>query len=228
MVVVTFPVTLFQTFLIHHFEGPNAEPILMIMLAAIHFLYLPVHTAGLIFLISKKISGERWHIKAGFLFGLTNWAKILLVNLTVLILFFLASFFFVPFFFRFLQTGAFGFIDFIGVIAGVMIWLLIYTRLSLAQFCITLEGMFPKEAMIRSNTISKPFTLQIMACLFFIGMPLILLEWSLPFLFENIGLNRYVNFIITATFLTVLKANVTILLFRFYDLATRANPHTIH
>jgi len=204
LLAVTFPVILLEAFGAYYLTKAGAPIEMHVLPSVIAFIYQPVYTAGLIYLISRKINGKTWNLKEGFSFGLTCWGNLLFVNTLTL------------------------FITLLGLFAFILPGLFLFARLSMAQFCVVLERLNPKEALIRSNQISKPFTFQIIGCSVFITLTLLIIDLLLQYFFGRVSLNHNFTMIITSVIFLILSANITILLFRFYDLAIKKDQRILH
>jgi hypothetical protein len=165
-----------------------------------NFFYQPIYTGALIYQLARIEAGQTWTIREGFITGVRLWDKLLLVNLVSLAL------------------------TLVGFMALIVPGLIAYARLALAEFRVVLNGDHPKDALKNSFAMTRPYTLPIIACtvvLFGIFLTLQLaIEWAtaklaMPLLFP-VTLNTLLS--------VVLMLFLTILLFRFYGLASHRPP----
>jgi len=204
LLTVTFPVILLEAIVSYYLTQTGASMEMKILPSVIAFIYQPVYTAGLIYMISVKINGKTWNLKEGFFFSLSCWGNLLFVNTLTLC------------------------ITLLGLFAFILPGLFLFARLSMAQFCVVLERIDPKAALIRSNQISKPFTFQIIVCSVCITVTLLILDMLLQYFFSRLSLDHNFTMIITSVIFLILSANITILLFRFYDLAIKQDQRVLH
>jgi hypothetical protein len=164
----------------------------------VHFLYQPIYTGGLIYLISKIIIGERWDIKGCLLVGLRCWVNLLLVNIisSMMVIF--------------------------GLFAFIFPGLFIFARLSLAEFSVVLERLSPVEALYRSYKLSRGFTWQIITSALLLSIILLGFQLLIHLAIVTFSLENIVTFMITELLIIILWSTFTILFFRFYDLANKA------
>jgi hypothetical protein len=164
----------------------------------LNFFYQPIYTGALIYQLARLEAGQPWTVREGFIAGVRLWDKLLLVNLVSLAL------------------------TLIGLMAFIVPGVIAYARLALAEFRVVLAGDSPKDALRNSFSMTRPYTLPIIACtavLFglFLAVQLVI-EWlastmAMPLLFAE-ALNTLLS--------VVLMVFLTILLFRFYGLAGQA------
>jgi len=164
----------------------------------VHFLYQPIYTGGLIYLISKIVVGEKWDIKGCLLVGLHCWINLLLVNIISSLMVIL------------------------GLFALIIPGLFIFARLSLAEFCVVLDRLSPFEALYRSNKMSRNFTWQIIISALLLSVILLGFQLLIHLAIVMFSLANIFIFMITELLIIILWSTFTILFFRFYDLANKA------
>jgi len=193
----TFPVIIVENFISYYamtYDLPGEMRHLPII---IHFLYQPIYMGGLIYLISKIVSGETWSVKECLLTGLGCWANLLLVNIISSCLIIL------------------------GLFALIVPGLYVFARLSLAEFIVVLGRVNCIEALHRSYTVTRGFTWQIIgSCLILSGL-LLGLQFLIHLVIISLSLQSLIAFMVSELLVIVLWSTFTILLFRFYDLASR-------
>lgn len=203
LLYATFPVIIIENFISYyaiHFQFPMEIKHLPVIL---HFLYQPIYTGGLIYLLSRIVAEEEWDVKGCLLVGLRCWANLLMVNI-------ISSFMIILGLFAFILPGIF-----------------IFARLSLAEFCVVLERMSPIDALYRSNKMTKAFTWQIIACGLLLSLILLGFQLIVHLAIVTFSLEHIVTFMVIELLVIILWSMFTILFFRFYDLALKAigQPH---
>jgi hypothetical protein len=198
LLYATVPVIIIENFISYyaiHYSFPFDIKHLPII---VHFLYQPIYTGGLIYLISKIIIGERWDIKGCLLVGLRCWVNLLIVNIisSLIVIF--------------------------GLFAFIIPGLFIFARLSLAEFNVVLERLSPVEALYRSYKLSKGFTWQIITSALLLSIILLGFQLLIHLAIVTFSLESIVTFMIIELLIIVLWSTFTILFFRFYDLANKA------
>jgi hypothetical protein len=198
LLYATAPVIIIENFISYyaiHYSFPFEIKHLPII---VHFLYQPIYTGGLIYLISKLIIGERWEVKGCLLVGLRCWVNLLLVNIisSLMVIF--------------------------GLFAFIIPGLFIFARLSLAEFSVVLERLQPIEALYRSYKMSRGFTMQIIISALLLSILLLGFQLLIHFAIVALSLESIITFMITELLIIILWSTLTILLFRFYDLANKA------
>jgi hypothetical protein len=198
LLYATVPVIIIENFIYYyaiHYSFPFDIKHLPII---VHFLYQPIYTGGLIYLISKIIIGERWDIKGCLLVGLRCWVNLLIVNIisSLIVIF--------------------------GLFAFIIPGLFIFARLSLAEFNVVLERLSPVEALYRSYKLSKGFTWQIITSALLLSIILLGFQLLIHLAIVTFSLESIVTFMIIELLIIVLWSTFTILFFRFYDLANKA------
>jgi len=198
LLYATVPVIIIENFISYyaiHYSFPFEIKHLPII---VHFLYQPIYTGGLIYLISKIIKGEGWDIKGCLLVGLRCWMNLLLVNIisSLMVIF--------------------------GLFAFIFPGLFIFARLSLAEFSVVIERLSPVEALYRSYKLSRGFTWQIIASALLLSIILLGFQLLIHLAIVTFSLENIVTFMITELLIIILWSTFTILFFRFYDLANKA------
>lgn len=197
LIPVTLPVILLETYLSFRSMEASGQGIIHVLPFAISFLYRPVYTGGLIWLISRSAAGQEWTTAECFLKGLKLWKDLLFVYIISSVLIFA------------------------GLIAFVVPGLILFARLSLAEFGVVLEGMGPKEALIRSNERVRGMTLEVIVCTLMLSFLLIALDIISGYFMGRFSLRGYPSAVVASVVFTVLSSTVTILFYRFYDLALK-------
>ena len=198
LLYATFPVIIIENFISYyaiHYNFPFEIKHLPII---VHFLYQPIYTGGLIYLISKIVVGEKWDIKGCLSVGLSCWVNLLLVNIV-------SSLMVIPGLFAFIIPGLF-----------------IFARLSLAEFCVVLDRLSPMEALLHSNKMSRNFTWQIITSALLLSIILLGFQLLIHLVIVTLSLENIFIFMITELLIIILWSTFTILFFRFYDLAKKA------
>ena len=199
LLYATFPVIIIENFLSYYATVYNYPPEIFSLSIIIHFLYQPIYTGGLIFLISKIVSGEEWSVRECLLVGLACWVKLLFVNIISSLLIIL------------------------GLIAFIIPGLIVFARLSLAEFNVVLERQSPIDALLRSSRVTKRFTWQIIGSVFLLSAMLLGIKLLINLLIATFSLEYLPVFMVSELIVIILWSSLTILLFRFYDLATKAS-----
>jgi hypothetical protein len=199
LLYATFPVIIIENFLSYYAAVYDFSPQIKSLPILIHFLYQPIYTGGLIFMISRLLAGESWSVKESLLVGLACWLPLLVVNVISSALIIL------------------------GLIAFIVPGLVIFARLSLAEFNVVLERLSPIEALLRSNRIAGKFTWQIIGSVFLLSAVLIGAKLLINIIIATLSLRHIVVFMISELAIIILWSSLTILLFRYYDLATKAS-----
>jgi hypothetical protein len=199
LLYATFPVIIIENFLSYYAAVYEFSPQIKSLPILIHFLYQPIYTGGLIFMISRLLAGESWGVKDSLLVGLGCWLRLLIVNLISSALIIL------------------------GLIAFIVPGLIIFARLSLAEYIVVLERLSPIDALIRSNRITGKCTWQIIGSVFLLSALLLGVKLLINIIIATLALNHIVVFMISELIIIILWSNLTILLFRYYDLAIKAS-----
>ncbi|MGD8388190.1 MAG: hypothetical protein PVG49_13695 [Desulfobacteraceae bacterium] len=197
LIPVTIPVILLETYLSFRIVEANSQGVINALPFTISFLYRPVYTGGLIWLISQSAGGQGWTTAECLIKGLKFWKDLLFVYLISSVLIFA------------------------GLLAFVLPGLVFFARLSLAEFGVVLEGMGPKEALIRSNERVRGMTLEIIVCTLALSFLLISLDIISGYFMGKYSLHGYLSSVFVSVVFMVLSSTVTILFYRFYDLALK-------
>jgi len=198
LLYATFPVIIIENFISYyaiHYNFPFEIKHLPII---VHFLYQPIYTGGLIYLISKIVVGEKWDIKGCLSVGLSCWVNLLLVNIISSLMIIL------------------------GLFAFIIPGLFIFARLSLAEFNVVLNRLSPIEALYRSNKMSRNVTWQIIASALLLSVILLGFQLLIHLAIVTLSLENLFTFMVTELLIIILWSSFTILFFRFYDLANKA------
>lgn len=197
LIPVTLPVVLLETYLSFRSMEADGPGVIYALPFVISFLYRPVYTGGLIWLISRSAAGEGWTAVECLLKGLRFWKDLLFV---------------------YIISSA---LIFTGLLAFVVPGLFLFARLSLAEFGVVLEGMGPKESLVRSNERVRGMTLEVIVCTLVLSFILIALDIISGFLMGKFSLQGYFSAVVASMVFIVLSSTVTILFYRFYDLALK-------
>ena len=198
LLYATFPVIIIENFLSYYAAVYEFSPEIKSLPILIHFMYQPIYTGGLIFMISRLVSGDGWSVKESLLAGLGCWLNLLVVNVISSALIIL------------------------GLFAFVVPGLVIFARLSLAEFSVVLERLSPIEALVHSNRITKQFTWQIVGSVVLLSALLIGVKLLINIIITTFSLKYLFVFMASELIIIILWSTLTILLFRYYDLATKA------
>jgi hypothetical protein len=201
LLYATFPVIIIENFLSYYAAIYDFSPEIKTLPILIHFMYQPIYTGGLIFMISRLVSGEGWSIKESLLVGLGCWLNLLVVNVISSVLIIL------------------------GLLAFILPGLVIFARLSLAEFSVVLERLSPIDALLHSNRIAKQFAWQIIGSAVLLSALLISVKILINLIIAAFSLKHLFMFMVSELIIIILWSNITILLFRYYGLATEASQH---
>lgn len=198
LLYATFPVIIIENFLSYYAAVYEFSPEIKSLPILIHFMYQPIYTGGLILMISRLVSGDGWSVKESLLAGLGCWLNLLVVNVISSALIIL------------------------GLFAFIVPGLVIFARLSLAEFSVVLERLSPIDALIHSNRITKQFTWQIVGSVVLLSALLIGVKLLINIIITTFSLKHLFVFMASELIIIILWSTLTILLFRYYDLATKA------
>ncbi|MBW2333671.1 MAG: hypothetical protein JRF06_00985, partial [Deltaproteobacteria bacterium] len=173
LVYATVPVIIIENFISYYAINYNFPFQIKHLPIIVHFLYQPIYTGGLIYLISKIVAGEKWDIKGCLLIGLRCWVNLLLVNIV-------SSLMVIPGLFAFIIPGLF-----------------IFARLSLAEFCVVLDRLSPMEALLHSNKMSRNFTWQIISSALLLSIILLGFQLLIHLAIVTLSLENIFIFMIT-------------------------------
>jgi len=197
LIPVTLPVVMLETalsFRAMEMEAAGAAPWLPFLVG---FLFRPVYTAGLIWQITRLVEGLPWTLRECLAVGFRCWRHLLVVYAVSSVLIFA------------------------GLLAFLIPGLIVLARLSLAEFGVVLEGMGLKEALARSNERVRGATLEVVGCTLVLTFFLVGLDLITSFLLQRFALQGYAAGVLTSMVFLVLSSTLTILFYRFYDLALR-------
>ena len=197
LLYATFPVIIIENFLSYYAAVYDFSPEIKTLPILIHFMYQPIYTGGLIFMISRLVSGDSWSVKESLLVGLGCWLNLLVVNVISSVLIIL------------------------GLLALILPGLFIFARLSLAEFSVVLERLSPIDALIHSNRITKRFTWQIMGSVLLLSALLIGVKLLINIIITTFSLKHLFVFMVSELIIIILWSTLTILLFRYYGLAAK-------
>lgn len=195
LLYATFPVIIIENFLSYYAAVYDFSPEIKSLPILIHFMYQPIYTGGLIFMISRLVSGDSWSVKESLLVGLGCWLNLLVVNVISSVLIIL------------------------GLLAFILPGLFIFARLSLAEFSVVLERLSPIDALIHSNRITKRFTWQIIGSVLLLSALLIGVKLLINIIITTFSLKHLFVFMASELIIIILWSTLTILLFRYYGLA---------
>jgi hypothetical protein len=199
LLYATFPVIIIENFLSYYAAVYDLSPEIKSLPILIHFVYQPIYTGGLMFMISRLVSGEDWSIKESLLVGLGCWLNLLVVHVISSALIIL------------------------GLVAFIVPGLIVLARLSLAEFSVVLERRSPMDSLIHSNRITKRFTWQIIGSVMLLSALLLGVKLLISIIIATLSLQHLFVFMISELIIIILWSNLTILLFRYYSLATDAS-----
>jgi hypothetical protein len=199
LLYATFPVIIVENFLSYYAAVYNLSPEIKSLPILIHFIYQPIYTGGLMFMISRLLSGESWSIKESLLVGLGCWLNLLVVHVISSALIIL------------------------GLMAFIVPGLVVFARLSLAEFGVVLERRSPMDSLIHSNRITKRFTWQIIGSVVLLSALLLAVKILINIIIATLSLRHLLVFMVSELIIIILWSNITILLFRYYSLATNAS-----
>lgn len=197
LVPVTLPIVLLETFAAFRAMETEGAGWIHWVPFGINFLFRPVYTAGLIWLIAALAAGREWSFGRCLAVGFRFWMELLAVYLisTVII--------------------------FTGLLALVVPGLILFARLSLAEFGVVLEGMSPKQALLKSFERTRGFTGEIIVCTLVLSFLLISVDIITGYALARMSLHGFGTAVLTSMVFMVLSSTLTILFYRFYDLAVK-------
>ncbi len=197
LIPVTFPIILLETMVAVKVMETESAGLVFWLPFGINFLFRPVYTGGLIWLISGLAAGEERPFRECLATGLRFWIDLLAVYIisTVII--------------------------FSGLLALIIPGLIFFARLSLAEFGVVLEKMNPGRALIASNKRVKGFTAEIISytiilTFLLVGTDIIFSHVLSAFSMRGVGARM-----VSSMVFMVLSSTLTILFYRFYDLALK-------
>lgn len=177
--------------------GEGQRPEIPMVALIFDFFYHPIYMGGLIYLMARIEAGKPWSLKEGFVVGVRLWDKLLLANLISLLI-----------------IG-------IGFMAFVLPAVFAYARLGLVEFRIVLDGDDPFQALKNSYRMTRLYMLPIIGSTSILFMTFILLRLLIDQLAQTLGADPFLPFILDSLLTIVTMLMLTVLLFRFYGLASR-------
>ena len=197
LIISTLPFIVLEIFLLHYSTTVSYPMTIQYLSIIVGYLYQPIYTGGLIYLIYKIVADEQCSIKECLSVSLSRWGDLIIVNIisTVIII-----------------AGLFAFI-----IPGFIA----FARLSLAEYSVVINKFNPKKALINSNDIAKVFTWQIIGSCFLLSGILLIFELSIQIIINKLSIGNIFISAAISLLSIILWSNFTILLFRYYDLSLR-------
>ena len=186
LLYATFPVIIIENFISYYalaYDLPQEVKHLPIL---VHFLYQPIYTGGLIFLIARIAADETWSMKECLLAGLGCWGNLLFVNI-------ISSFLII-----------------FGLFAFILPGLLIFARLSLAEFLVVLDRISFMDALHRSYEMSKGLTWQIIGSGVLLSSVLLALQLLLHLAIASFSLQSLPTFMLSELLVIVLWNSIMI------------------
>ncbi|MFO7786005.1 MAG: hypothetical protein ACQET7_02320 [Thermodesulfobacteriota bacterium] len=197
LVPVTFPILLLETMVASRVMETEAAGLGFWLPFGINFLFRPVYTGGLIWLISGLASGQERSFGECLSTGLRFWIDLLAVYIisTVII--------------------------FTGLLVLIIPGLIFFARLSLAEFGVVLEKMSPGQALLRSNNRVKGFTAEIISYTIILTFLLVSTDIIINYALSVFSIQGLGARMLTSMVFMVLSSTLTIMFYRFYDLALK-------
>lgn len=195
LVPVTFPIVFLETAVAMRFMESEAVELRFWLPFGINFLFRPVYTGGLIWLISGLAAGQERTFGECLATGLRFWIDLLVVNIIVTV------------------------IVFTGFLALIIPGLILFARMSLAEFGVVLDGMNPGQAIWRSNSRVRGFTAEIISYTLILTFLLVGTDIIFSYLLSAFSIHGIGIRMISSMVFMVLSSTLTILFYRFYDLA---------
>ncbi len=161
------------------------------------FFYHPIYMGGLIYLLARIEAGRPWSYKEGFVVGVRLWDRLLLANLISLVV-----------------IG-------LGFMAFVVPAIIAYARLALVEFRIVLDGDDAFQAIRNSYRMTRFDMLPIIGSTSLLFMVFILLRVIIDHLAQTLGVGPLLPFILDSILTIAVMLMLTVLLYRFYGLASR-------
>ncbi len=161
------------------------------------FFYHPIYMGGLIYLLARIEAGQPWSLKEGFVLGVRLWDRLLLANLISLVV-----------------IG-------LGFMAFVVPAIIAYARLAMVEFRIVLDGDDPFQAIRNSYRMTRFDMLPIIGSTSLLFMAFILLRLLIDQVAQTLGTDPLLAFILDSILTIGVMLMLTVLLFRFYGLASR-------
>lgn len=197
LVPVTFPILLLETLVAARIMESEAAGLVFWLPFGINFLFRPVYTGGLIWLISGLAAGQERSFGECLATGLRFWIDLLAVYI--------------------ISTA----IIFTGLLALIIPGLIFFARMSLAEFGVVLEKMNPGQALLRSNKRVRGFTAEIISYTIILTFLLVGADIIFTYVLSVFSMQGLGARMITSMVFMVLSSTLTIMFYRFYDLALK-------
>ncbi len=197
LVPVTFPIILLETMVASRVMETEAPGLIFWLPFGINFLFRPLYTGGLIWLISGLAAGEErsfWEcLSTGFRFWIDLLAVYIISTMIV----------------------------FTGLLALIIPGLIFFARLSLAEFGVVLEKMNPVQALLRSNKRVRGFTAEIISYTIILTFLLVGTDIIFSYVLSVFSMQGLAARMFSSMVFMVLSSTLTIMFYRFYDLALK-------
>ena len=197
LLLATLPLLIIEIFLAYYRSHVSFPVTIQYLSIIIGYLYQPIYAGGLIYLIYQTVSDKKFSLRQCVFAGLACWADLVIVNIII------------------------SAIIIIGLIAFILPGIIAFARLSLAEYGVVINKLNPKQAIIQSYTLSKEFMWQIIGSSFLLSGILLLFELAMQTVIRKLSLNNLLISGLSSLISVILWSNITILLFRFYDLSTK-------
>ena len=197
LIISTLPFIILEIFLSYYSTIVSYPLTIQYLSIIVGYLYQPIYTGGLIYLIYKIVADEQCSMKECLSVSLGRWGDLIIVNIISMVI---------------IIAGLFAFI-----IPGFIA----FARLSLAEYSVVINKFNPKKALINSNDITKAFTWQIIGSCFLLSGILLILELSIQIIINKLSIGNIFISAVSSLLSIILWSNFTILLFRYYDLSLR-------
>jgi hypothetical protein len=161
------------------------------------FFYHPIYMGGLIYVLNRVETGRPWSLKEGFVVGVRLWDRLLLANLISLVI-----------------IG-------LGFMVFVVPAIIAYARLAMVEFRIVLDGDDALQAIKNSYRMTRLDMLPIIGSTSLLFMAFILLRLLIDHLAQTLGVDPLLPFVLDSILTIAVMLMLTVLLFRFYGLASR-------
>lgn len=197
LVPVTFPIVLLETMVALRVMETESAVLGFWLPFGVNFVFRPLYTGGLIWLISGLAAGQERSFGECLSTGFRFWLDLLAVYIisTVII--------------------------FTGLLALIIPGLIFFARLSLAEFGVVLEKMSPAQALLRSNKRVRGFTAEIISYTVILTFLLVGTDIIFSYLLSIFSIHGIGARMITSMVFMVLSSTLTIMFYRFYDLAIK-------
>lgn len=203
LIIATLPLILIEIFLSQYGTRVSFPITIRYLSIIIGYLYQPIYTGGLIYLIYKTVNDDQCTIAECISVSLLRWADLVIVNIISSIIIIAGLFFF--------------------LIPG----LIAFARLSLAEYSVIINKLNPIKAITHSNNLTKPYTWQIIASCFLLSGILLIFELLIQLIINKLSIGNIFISAIASLVSIILWSNFTILLFRYYDLSSKNNQQPL-